>query len=59
MPGKLGLERPDFFLWLAEETGLPCIPVFNSANAAMMMIDAVADENGTDPILCTAYARLK
>lgn len=60
MPGKLGIERgPDWFVWLSDFTGLALIPVIRSANKAFTFIDAVTDENGTDPVLCTNYARLR
>lgn len=58
MPG-LKMERADWFVWLSEHYGLPCIPVINSANRAMTMVDAVVDENGTDAIFSTIWARLR
>jgi len=59
MPGGTGQFRAsEFFLMLAEATNLPCIPVISSANKALTYVDAVSDENGTDPVVTTMLARL-
>jgi hypothetical protein len=41
----------DWFWRLAFETGLPTIPVLNSANKGNIWIDAAVDENGADPVV--------
>lgn len=66
--GNLGLGGPGndtdkhitgrWFIHLSEATGLPLIPVFNSANAAGILIDCAQDEVGTDVIVSTILAEL-
>jgi hypothetical protein len=66
--GNLGVGGPgndndqemtsNWFLTLSEKTGLPLVPVFNSANVDALLIDAVQDENGTDVIVWTILAEL-
>jgi len=58
MPARTFLERPDWFFRLAQETGLPLIPVFSSANKSLTYIDGVTDENGVDIVMTTFYGRL-
>jgi hypothetical protein len=67
--GNLGLGGPghdysrtftaNWFVDLSYQTGLPCIPVFNSANISNVLIDVAQDENGTDPTIQTICAELK
>jgi hypothetical protein len=67
--GNLGLGGPGtdtdrwlthrWFVWLSERCGLPCIPIFNSANKAGILLDAVQDENGIDILVTSIFARLK
>lgn len=52
-----GLTK-DFFVTLSEDTGLPCVPAFNSANLSNILIDGVQDENGTDVTVTTYLAEL-
>jgi len=61
MPAIAGLysSNTTFFVELARRTGLPTIPVINSANKSLTYIDAVTDENGVDPVVSTIYGRLK
>jgi len=48
-----------WFVWLSEQSGLPCIPVFNSANRAGILLDAAQDENGLDILVTSIFAQLK
>jgi hypothetical protein len=48
-----------WFVEMSEAYGLPCIPIFNSANRAAILIDGVQDENGADAIVTHIYAELK
>jgi len=67
--GNLGVGGPGdntkheltsrWFKTLAEKTGLPCIPIFNSANKAGILVDACQDESGTDVIVASIFAELE
>lgn len=48
-----------FFRELATETGLPVIPVFNSANKALTYVSAATNELGADLVISTVLGRLK
>lgn len=48
-----------WFVHLSERSGYPCIPVFNSANRAGILVDAAQDENGLDVIVTSIFAELK
>jgi hypothetical protein len=48
-----------WFIDLAETTGLPCIPVFNSANKAGILIDCQQDENAAAVLVSSIFARLR
>jgi hypothetical protein len=48
-----------WFVYLSERTGLPCIPVFNSANRAGITVDVHTDENGLDVLVTSIFAELK
>lgn len=52
-------EQAEWFPRLAQETKLPMIPVFNSANRANILIDAAQDENGADFVGSIILAQLK
>lgn len=66
--GNLGVGGPglaghkdqtrEWFVYLSNVTGLPCIPVFNSANKAAILVDGLQDENGTDITLTSIFAEL-
>lgn len=66
--GNLGLGGPgcddykdvtvNWWERLSLATGLPLIPVFNSANKNNFLIDGAQDENGTDVIVMTYFVEL-
>jgi len=66
--GNLGVGGPghdtnrnvtrSWFLDLSEATGVPLIPVFNSANKNGILIDGAQDENGTDVTVQSIFAEL-
>lgn len=53
------IETRTWFSDLARATGMPLIPVFNSANKASTLVDGVQDENGTDTTVTTILAQLR
>ena len=67
--GNLGVGGPgsaddpfftqNFFVWLSERSGKPCIPAFNSANAAAVLIDMCQDEAGANPICTQIFHQLR
>lgn len=67
--GNLGVGGPgaaddpfftqNFFVWLSERSGKNCIPVFNSANRAAILIDGVQDEGGVDPTVASQFMLLR
>ncbi len=66
--GNLGLggpgnsEDPDvtanWFVRLSQQTGIPLIPVFNSADIDNVLIDVAQDDGGADPTINTILAEL-
>lgn len=66
--GNLGIGGPGnetdkqltgrWFQHITEMTGIPLIPVFNSANVGNVLVDVAQDENGLDPIVTTILAEL-
>ena len=66
--GNLGIGGPGnelmrqltrhWFIGLSRFTGIPLIPVFNSANRAAILIDGAQDENGADPTVTSIFAEL-
>lgn len=48
-----------YFIQLTRDVGVGLIPVFNSANRGNVYLDALQDENGTDPIVSLLLAELK
>lgn len=66
--GNLGVGGPGhdtlrsitagWFITLSQSTGFPCIPVFNSANKAGILIDVAQDENGADVTVTSILAEL-
>ena len=49
----------NFFVWLSERSGKPCIPAFNSADVASTLIDATQDEGGADILVTTFCHQLR
>lgn len=47
-----------WFSMLSERTGIPLIPIFNSANKSGILIDGVQDENGTDTTVTSIFGQL-
>lgn len=67
--GNLGIGMPAmgdakevlsyFFVWLSERSGLPCIPIFNSANGSNILVDVHANENDANPNINFLFAELR
>jgi len=59
-PGHEGIRwvTSTWFKRLSEATGLPLIPVFNSANKAGILVDCAQDENGADVTVTSIFAEL-
>jgi hypothetical protein len=57
--GTLMHDTSDWFIQLSRTTNRAFIPIMNSANKALTLIDAVADENGVNPIVTTMWVELK
>lgn len=60
IPAGIGNQelQSDWFARLSRLTGLPTIPVFNSANRANVLVDAAQDENGADFVGSIILAQL-
>lgn len=60
-PAEPGIRHvtAEWFVRLAQRTGLPVIPVFSADNKAATFIDSLQDENGTDTTITTVLARLR
>lgn len=56
--GSEGLLNHDWFLKLSRMAGMPLIPVFNSSNKALTIVDGLQDENGVDSVVTTTAVRL-
>ena len=66
--GNLGVGGPglsdaawftrEWFVYLAMMSGLPTIPVINSANLSAILVDGATDENGTDVTVSTILCML-
>jgi len=66
--GNLGVGGPGnitapemtsrWFINISDMMGVPAIPVFNSANAAGLLVDAAQDENGTDVTVTSILGQL-
>lgn len=61
MPGNALLPHviSNFFVWLSERSGLPCIPVFNAANRTNILVDIVNNEVSAAPIVTFYMAELR
>lgn len=67
--GNLGIGGPgnavkkdstrNWFIDLSNKSGLPCVPIFNSANKFSILIDGQQDEDGADTIVSSIFAELK
>jgi hypothetical protein len=67
--GNLGVGGPAFagaheitsrwFVWLSEKTGLPCIPIFNSANQGTILVDGAQTQAGTASRVSLMFAELR
>ena len=67
--GNLGVGGPGsvddqsltsgWFIWLAQMSGLACIPIFNSANRAGILLDATQDDAGADVTVNSILVELK
>jgi len=59
-PGNTTLRHVtnEWFIWLSEQSGLPCIPIFNSANQGSILIDGAQDENGADTNVTSFFVEL-
>ncbi len=57
--GTVMHDTSDWFIALSEELGGAFIPVMNSSNRALTLIDACTDENGVNPIVTTMWVELK
>lgn len=53
-----GIITHDWFVALSDRAGMPLIPVFNSSNKALTLVDGLTDENGTDAVITTTAVRL-
>ncbi len=56
--GDMGVLNHDWFISLSRNTGMPLIPVFNSSNKALTLVDGLTDENGVDAVITTTAVRL-
>jgi len=66
--GNLGIGGPgnetetelmmSWFIFLSRKSGIPLIPVFNSADVENVLIDGAQDENGADVTVTTILALL-
>jgi hypothetical protein len=54
-----GWHNPYFFKELSELHNLPLIPVFNSSNKDLVLLDGVVHESGTDAVISTVLGRLR
>lgn len=48
----------DWFVLLSQAYGVPMIPIFNAGNKNAILLDAVQDENGADPLVTSIFAQL-
>jgi hypothetical protein len=60
IPANPGMTEvtANWFPMLSRSFGVPCIPVFNSANRANVLLDAAQDENGADLVVGLILAQL-
>jgi hypothetical protein len=47
-----------WFAWLSDAFKLPLIPVFSAENKGGILIDALQDENGADPVVTSIFVEL-
>lgn len=53
-----GVITHNWFVDLSNRSGMPLIPVFNSSNKALTLVDGLTDENGVDAVITTTAVRL-
>lgn len=66
--GNLGIGGPgnavdkaqtaNWFIDLSNHSGLPCVPIFNSANKFSILLDGQQDEDGADVTVTSIFAEL-
>lgn len=56
--GEFSFMTHNWFVGLSNFSGMPLIPVFNSSNKALTLVDGLTDENGVDAVITTTAVRL-
>lgn len=53
------LDTRNWFIQLSKLSGMPCIPIFNSANKSNTFIDAQQDENAANVVVTSFWVQLE